>query len=110
MQQISALQLQQWLADEGRGKPLLLDVREAWEFEKCHIAGSLSMPMRSVPARYPELARSGREADIVMICHHGARSFQAGLFLEQQGFTNIVNLSGGVAAWARDVDPTMPTY
>jgi rhodanese-related sulfurtransferase len=45
-----------------------------------------------------------------MICHHGARSFQVGMFLEQQGFTSVINLHGGVAAWARDVDPTMPTY
>ncbi len=45
-----------------------------------------------------------------MICHHGARSFQAGMFLEQMGFGSIINLQGGVAAWARDVDPTMPTY
>jgi rhodanese-related sulfurtransferase len=63
--------------------------------------------MRAVPARYMEL---GRDAEIVMICHHGARSFQAGLFLEQQGFANVINLQGGVAAWARDVDPAMPTY
>jgi rhodanese-related sulfurtransferase len=63
--------------------------------------------MRALPARTMELAR---DAEIVMICHHGARSFQAGLFLEQQGFAKVINLQGGVAAWARDVDPAMPTY
>jgi rhodanese-related sulfurtransferase len=51
-----------------------------------------------------------RDEDIVMVCHHGARSFQAGMFLEQMGFSSITNLQGGVAAWARDVDPAMPTY
>lgn len=107
MRQLSASQLKEWLADEARAKPVLLDVREPWEFETCRIAGSQSMPMRSVPARYQELKR---DADVVMICHHGARSFQAGMFLEQMGFTGIINLQGGVAAWARDVDPTMPTY
>lgn len=107
MHQLSASDLKEWLADPQRTRPLLLDVREAWEFEACRIAGSQSMPMRSVPARYPEL---GRDGSIVMICHHGARSFQAGLFLEQMGFTSIINLQGGVAAWARDVDPAMPTY
>lgn len=107
MRQLSAFQLRDWLADAGRTKPLLLDVREPWEFETCRIAGSLSMPMRGIPARYHEL---GRDQDIVMVCHHGARSFQAGMFLEQMGFCSIINLQGGVAAWARDVDPAMPTY
>lgn len=107
MRQLSASQLNEWLADPERSKPLLLDVREPWEFDTCRIAGSQSMPMRGVPARYLELKR---DADIVMICHHGARSFQAGMFLEQMGFTSIINLQGGVAAWARDVDPAMPTY
>ena len=107
MRQISASQLDEWLSDAERAKPVLLDVREAWEFETCRIAGSRSMPMRGIPARFNELRR---DQDIVMICHHGARSFQAGMFLEQMGFRGIVNLQGGVAAWARDVDPAMPTY
>ena len=107
VRQLSASQLQEWLADPARPQPVLLDVREAWEFAACRIAGSQSMPMRGVPARHPELKR---DDDIVIICHHGARSFQVGMFLEQMGFANIINLQGGVAAWARDVDPTMPTY
>jgi rhodanese-related sulfurtransferase len=107
MRQFSPSQLKDWLADAGRAKPVLLDVREPWEFETCRIAGSISMPMRGIPARYQELKR---DQEIVMVCHHGARSFQAGMFLEQMGFTSIINLQGGVAAWARDVDATMPTY
>jgi rhodanese-related sulfurtransferase len=107
MRQLSATQLKEWLADAERGKPLLLDVRESWEFETCRIAGSKSMPLGGIPARYREL---NKDQDIVMICHHGARSFQAGMFLEQMGFPGIINLQGGVAAWARDVDPAMPTY
>jgi rhodanese-related sulfurtransferase len=107
MQQLTPSQLKDWLDDPQRTKPVLLDVREPWEFEKCKIDGAESMPMRSIPARYLELKR---DADLVVICHHGARSFQVGLFLEQQGFSNIINLYGGMAAWARDVDPSMPTY
>lgn len=107
MQQITAAQLHDWLNDAQRSRPVLLDVREPWEFDTCRIAGARSMPLRSVPARYAELRK---DDEIVMICHHGARSFQAGLFLEQQGFGNVINLHGGVAAWARDVDPAMPTY
>ena len=107
MRQLSVLQLNEWLGDAQRTRPVLLDVREAWEFDNCRIAGSRSMPMRSIPARYHELRR---DEDIVIICHHGARSFQVGMFLEQMGFTSVINLHGGVAAWARDVDPAMPTY
>ncbi|QDX81837.1 sulfurtransferase [Denitratisoma sp. DHT3] len=107
MQQISPIHLAQWLADPAREQPVLLDVREPWEFEKCRIEGSRSMPMRTVPLRVAEL---DPEAEIVAICHHGARSFQVAMFLEQQGFSRLHNLHGGVAAWAQTVDPAMPTY
>ncbi|WP_291991252.1 rhodanese-like domain-containing protein [Candidatus Accumulibacter sp. ACC007] len=117
MQQLSATQLKEWLTastsaggsggSPARRRPLLLDVREPWEFELCHLADSLLLPMQSVPARIDELER---DADIVVICHHGVRSRQVGGFLERQGFTSIYNLSGGVDAWANDVDPAMHKY
>ena len=107
MQQITPNQLKAWLDDPQRENPQLVDVREPWEFETCKIAGAQLLPMRSVPARHVELKR---DSDVVVICHHGARSFQVGQFLEQQGFAKVINLTGGVAAWARDVDPAMPTY
>ncbi|MBM3355502.1 MAG: sulfurtransferase, partial [Betaproteobacteria bacterium] len=46
----------------------------------------------------------------VMICHHGGRSLQAAMFLERQGFACVFNLTGGIAAWSRSVDPSMPQY
>ena len=107
MQQVSPRDLQAWLADPGRPAPLLLDVREPGEFEICHLQNSMLMPMGSVPARYPELDRN---AETVVICHHGMRSMRVAMFLEQQGFGRVINLTGGVAAWAHDVDPAMPTY
>ncbi len=107
MKQLTAPELKEWLADPARKSPVLLDVRELWEFDKCRIADSKSMPMRSVPARYLELKR---DVEMVIVCHHGARSYQVAMFLEHQGFTDVYNLYGGVAAWARDADPTMPTY
>lgn len=111
MQQITAPQLKAWLDDPARPKPLLLDVREPWEFAVCRLPGAQAMAMRSVPARYPELqCEPGKEREIVVICHHGARSYQVAMFLEQQGFANLYNLYGGVAAWAQQVDPAMPTY
>lgn len=94
------------LADPG-DKPLLLDVREPWELDICRIADAESIPMGQIPGALDRLD-PGRE--IVVICHHGIRSLQVARFLEQRGFARVVNLAGGVAAWARDLDPRMPTY
>ncbi|MDD3674172.1 MAG: rhodanese-like domain-containing protein [Thauera propionica] len=107
MRQISPRELADRLNDAGGDKPLLLDVREPWEFGICHIDGSVPMPMGSVPARYTELDRN---AEIVVVCHHGGRSAQVCMFLEHQGFGNVINLAGGVAGWAAQVDPKMPQY
>lgn len=87
--------------------PLLLDVREPWEFGICRIDGARSLPMRQIPAALGEL---DRDRELVVICHHGIRSQQVAMYLDHQGFRNVINLQGGVAAWARDVDPAMPTY
>ncbi|HQW20263.1 MAG TPA: rhodanese-like domain-containing protein [Rhodocyclaceae bacterium] len=107
MHEISASQLDDWLKDEKRSKPFLLDVRESWEFEICHISGASLMPMGSVPQRIHELDRG---TETVVICHHGIRSYEVGLFLVQQGFTQVINLRGGIAAWAQQADSRMPTY
>jgi rhodanese-related sulfurtransferase len=107
MQQLTAPQLADWIADASRASPVLLDVREPWEYQTCHIEGALPMPMNTVPARQEEL---DPEAPVVCICHHGARSMQVAAFLERNGFTQVANLTGGVHAWAVQVDGTMPTY
>ena len=85
----------------------LLDVREPWEFDVCRIDGSQLVPMRSIPGSLGEL---DRDREIVVICHHGIRSQQVALFLEHRGFSRVINLRGGVDAWAREVDPEMATY
>ena len=87
--------------------PLLLDVREPWESRICRIEGARLIPMRQIVASLPQL---DRHRETVVICHHGIRSHQVALYLEHHGFTNVINLQGGVAGWARDVDPAMPTY
>jgi rhodanese-related sulfurtransferase len=107
MQQLTAPQLADWIADASRASPVMLDVREPWEYQTCHIEGALPMPMNTVPARQEEL---DPEAPIVCICHHGARSMQVAAFLERNGFTQVANLTGGVHAWATQVDGMMPTY
>lgn len=107
MQNINANELAGWLDDESRVSPLLLDVREPWEYQLCHIDGSRTMPMDTVPANVEQLEK---DTPIVCICHHGMRSMQVARFLEQQGFTDVINLTGGVDAWAAQVDRDMPTY
>lgn len=107
MHHLTAPQLADWLADTARAKPILLDVREPWEFQTCHIDGATLIPMNTIPARQEEL---DPEAYIVCICHHGARSMQVAAFLERNGFTQVSNLTGGVHAWAQQVDSSMPTY
>jgi rhodanese-related sulfurtransferase len=107
MNHISAAELAIWLSDPVRTQPLLLDVREPWEYDTCRIDGSMLMPMATVPARQEEL---DPETPVVCICHHGARSMQVGAFLERVGFPNVTNLSGGIHGWAVQVDSSMPTY
>lgn len=86
---------------------MLLDVREPWEFQLCHIEGAQLIPMGSMANHAAEL-QADRET--VVICHHGVRSFHVARFLEHNGFTKVINLSGGVDAWAKEADSTMPTY
>lgn len=107
MEQISAQELKEWLDDPARPRPVLVDVREPWEVAVCRLPQSVHVPMNAIPARAHELDPG---ADTVLVCHHGARSYQVGLFLERRGFARIYNLFGGVDAWARSVDPTMATY
>ncbi|MEJ2576392.1 MAG: rhodanese-like domain-containing protein [Gammaproteobacteria bacterium] len=90
-------------------QPLLLDVREPWEFGICHIRGSELLPMGQIPAATQGGALP-RDRDIVVICHHGIRSRQVAMFLEHQGFDRVINLQGGLDAWAREVDRDMPVY
>ena len=104
MSSISVAQLAAQLKNE---KPLLLDVREPWEYEICHIDGSINIPMGHIPQ---QLAQLKDATEIVVICHHGIRSQNVIRFLQQQSFDGLVNLDGGVDAWAREVDLDMPLY
>ena len=107
MQELSPNSLAAWLADATRPAPQLLDVREDWEVATCAIKGSIAIPMGQITERTNEL---DPERPVVCYCHHGMRSLQVGLFLEHQGFGQVLNLDGGIDAWARTVDPSCPTY
>jgi rhodanese-related sulfurtransferase len=99
--------------------PLLLDVREPWEFELAaiHVDGTstLHIPMNDVPERLVEIqtarAGAGPEArPVVCICHHGMRSAQVVAFLQRQGMAPVYNLAGGTEAWSTEVDARVPRY
>ena len=104
MREVTAVELSERLrADDA---PLLLDVRELWELEAARIEGVMHIPMGEVPAALGALPR---DREIVVICHHGGRSFTIALLLERAGF-RAANLAGGIDAWHRDVDPSVPAY
>ena len=103
--EIVPVELAEWLDQPAR--PLLLDVREPWELTLACMDGVLNIPMAQVPDRLHELDRDRR---IVVICHHGSRSFQVAVFLKQSGFGTVINLAGGIDAWSREVDPSVPLY
>jgi rhodanese-related sulfurtransferase len=106
VRELDPTQLKAYLS-ENDGDPLLLDVREPWEFRICKIDGSQLIPMGQLPSSLKAL---DPQRETVVICHHGIRSRQVAMYLDYQGFANVINLNGGVAAWARDVDHQMATY
>ena len=88
--------------------PLLLDVREPWEHETAALPSATLMPMGDIPSRAH--AELDPDAPIVVMCHHGSRSLHVALWLREQGFTHAQSLAGGIDAWSRSIDPTIPRY
>lgn len=103
MENVSVIDINKQLDAET----VLLDVREPWEYELCHIDGSISIPMSEITTRINEL---NPDAKTVVICHHGMRSLQVAQFLETNGFQQIYNMEGGIDAWALEIDNTMERY
>jgi rhodanese-related sulfurtransferase len=71
------------------------------------VEGARLLPLNELPQRFEEL---DPEADLVVMCHHGIRSAQAVAFLRDKGFARVRNLAGGIDAWSRDVDDSVPRY
>lgn len=103
MRAMSALELNEYLQ---QNKPALIDVREPWEFEICHIEGSVNIPMGQTAQSVQEF----KKQESVVICHHGVRSLHVIQFLQQQSIDDLINLEGGIDSWAREVDPAMAVY
>ena len=85
----------------------MIDVREKWELDVASIPDVRHIPMGEIPARLAEL---DPHQEIVVMCRSGGRSMQVAQFLARNGFDNVANLTGGILAWSRDVDPSVRTY
>ncbi|MGE0706370.1 MAG: rhodanese-like domain-containing protein [Planctomycetota bacterium] len=86
---------------------VLLDVREPKELRLAALPGVVHIPMAEVPRRVTEL---DPERLIVVVCHHGVRSARICAYLSTQGFERLANLRGGIDAWSREVDASVPLY
>jgi len=87
--------------------PEVLDVRENWELAVATIPGTRHIPMNEIPARLGELDAN---AEIVVMCRSGGRSLQVAHFLDRNGLRSVANLTGGILAWSREVDPSVSEY
>jgi rhodanese-related sulfurtransferase len=91
------------------GQWRLVDCREEHEHALCRIEGAQLLPL----SRWGELAAdafAASEERILIYCHHGMRSLRAAKFLSERGFANVRSLTGGIDAWSRQVDPSVPRY
>lgn len=88
---------------------LLLDCREQNEWDHVRIDGATLLPMSEIQERVAELD-DHRDRDIVVYCHHGGRSLQVAMWLQQQGFSNALSMAGGIDVWAQQIDPGLPRY
>ena len=103
--QIEAREVKQRL-DRG-DKFLLVDVRELWEHQICHIEGATLLPLGAIPANLGLLEEAG---DVVLYCHHGQRSLDAAAWLQAQGVAGARSLAGGIERWAMEIDPRVLRY
>ena len=117
--QLNPASFADWLCSlqptEQRKLAIVLDVREPWELQTASVKPDgfalLAIPMREIPARMAELQQAhGSDHPIACLCHHGVRSQQVAIFLAQSGFTQVVNLQGGIDAWAKQIDRSVATY
>jgi rhodanese-related sulfurtransferase len=106
---VKSLTPEEFVKRRADGVPMtLVDVREDWETQLAPVpAELLHIPMGQIVARLGEIDRA---RDTVVICRSGGRSQQVATYLDAQGFTSVFNLTGGILAWSRDLDPSIPQY
>ncbi len=104
---MNAVELRDFLATGAEA--VKIDVREDIELEFGMLEDALHIPMQSVPGQLNVLEKHKNDT-VIVICRSGKRSDQIGQFLEQMGFSDVINLAGGMNAWATDVDTSMTVY
>ncbi|MEP7027427.1 MAG: rhodanese-like domain-containing protein [Candidatus Eisenbacteria bacterium] len=91
--------------------PVLIDVRQPEEHAYVRLEPSRLVPLPELAARLDELKSAvDPTADVILYCHHGVRSQHAAVFLRAHGFPRARSLAGGIEAWTRQVDPSLPRY
>jgi rhodanese-related sulfurtransferase len=89
----------------------LIDVREPDEVAIASVAGFTVLPLSQYQEWSPTIANQfNPQAETLVMCHHGMRSFQMCQWLQSQGFTNVKNINGGIDAYSALVDPSIPRY
>ena len=99
--------IDQALADWKNKTVIILDVRTPGEYRDGHIPGARLIPLDELPNRLHDVPK---EEKVYVICRSGNRSMMIARFLEQNGFGEIYNLNGGMTAWSREIDPSIPRY
>ena len=112
--QVRPADLAAWIQSQpaGGAGAVVLDVREPSELQTASVQADerfelVAIPMNEIPARLAEL---DPERPIACLCHHGARSQRVAMFLAGNGFADVANIAGGIDAWSREVDTSVPRY
>ena len=115
--QVSPAHFSAWLESlpAAAPPPVVIDVREPWEVQTASVGADgfslLHIPMRDIPARLAQLQQElPADQPLACLCHHGMRSLQVANYLAQSGFTEVVNLQGGIDAWSQQLDQSVPKY
>lgn len=112
---VPGIDVNEFAARREKGdQAIVLDVREPHELKMATLGdwvvnAPLSALARQGPDALPEAARD-KSAEILVLCHHGSRSAQVTAFLRKNGWTNVINIDGGIHAYSQFVDPNIPMY
>jgi len=105
LKQVSVKELAERLQAEN--PPILIDVREDDEYAFARVDPSEHKPLGDIFSWADEL---DKDKEYMMLCHSGNRSMQAAMLLQQMGFANVSNVTGGIDAWSVHIDPSVPRY
>jgi rhodanese-related sulfurtransferase len=110
IEQVRPSDLNHWIQSHG-ADAVVLDCREPHELQTASVKPTgfelVHIPMNEIPGRLGQLD-PGRA--VAVLCHHGSRSMRVAMFLQANGFDTVANIAGGIEAWSRELDPSVPRY